>query len=207
MERIYIILILAGIIFAIYFICVIYTNITLKKENEELKQEIEYKNKINKNLENQIEKEAWNYNIQLSTIKDYTQQYKPNKPIKVLVGDYIESSILNTNRVLRELGVETYLVPNGNDIIETVKTNVFDAIITNNIYKDHIDGPTILNKLRENKNFDTPTIILTVSDNEENYFINQCGFDDYLVKLLDDKKAMNSLKKVIPGLKFSKLKK
>lgn len=126
------------------------------------------------------------------------------KPIykgkRVLVGDYYEWSSDNTMNILKSYGITVDIVRTGNDIIEKINHGYkCDLIFTNNIYKNGYNGVTTLNKLREIENFNIPVIVHTRSENEREYFVNVCGFDEYVVKPLTQENIEPILKKFLGG--------
>lgn len=126
------------------------------------------------------------------------------KPIykgkRVLVGDYYEWSSDHTMNILKSYGITVDIVRTGNDIIEKINHGYkCDLIFTNNIYKNGYNGVTTLNKLREIENFNIPVIVHTRSENEREYFVNVCGFDEYVVKPLNQENIEPILKKFLGG--------
>lgn len=150
----------------IYFCFLIYKSVQDNK-----KEEIEKKERLKKIQEeqNRVRHEnsiKWNNNIQ-SKFKDKIN-YKTNKTVKALVGDYTDMAII-TNTILRSMGIETEIAPTASDIIDRVLNgNEYDIIITNNIYPQGERGQDIINRLKEDENFDIPIIILTVDQNARN---------------------------------------
>lgn len=117
---------------------------------------------------------------------------------RALVGDYIECSSDNTIKVLQSFGMIVDVVRSGEDIIDKIKHGYeCDIIFTNNIYKHGGSGPSTLYKLKEIKDFDIPVVIHTISDNERKYFIDDCGFDEYIVKPLNQEKVKPILDKLL----------
>lgn len=170
-------------------------NIKRKKEQEKYEKENRAKERIN-----------WNKKIKKNL--EIKLEEKPNKKLKVLIADYNSGMISITDSVLESIGVETYLVESGYDILDLIKDGEkYDAIITNNIFRNCPDSYVILDQLKEIDGFDIPVIILTVSRNERSHFINDLGFDEYLEKPIDIAKAKSALCSVIKDLKFSKIKK
>ena len=170
-------------------------NIKRKKEQEKYEKENRAKERIN-----------WNRKIKKNL--EIKLEEKPNKKLKVLIADYNSGMISITDSVLESIGVETYLVESGYDILDLINDGEkYDAIITNNIFRNCPDSYVILDQLKEIDGFDIPVIILTVSRNERSHFINDLGFDEYLEKPIDIAKAKSALCSVIKDLKFSKIKK
>ena len=79
------------------------------------------------------------------------------------------------------------------DFLDRVKREIF----TNNIYKKGPKGPEMLSKLRDIEGFNIPVVIHTISDNERYYFIDVCGFDEYVVKPLSQEKIKPILDKFL----------
>ena len=85
------------------------------------------------------------------------------------------------------------------------KGEKYDLIITNNIYdRGNCDGPQLLYELRE-CNIKIPIIVLTVSHNKRAEFLNE-GFNEYMTKLLDQDKVLETLPKVLKKIEFTKQK-
>lgn len=117
---------------------------------------------------------------------------------RALVGDYIESSSDITIKLLQSFGMIVDIVRSGEDIVDKIKHGYeCDIIFTNNVYRNGGSGPSTLSKLKEIKDFDIPVVIHTISDNERKYFIDDCGFDEYIVKPLNQKKLKPILDKLL----------
>ena len=194
------------------FIClIIYEMIREQKqkeldslEKEEMRKRKEYEKKWRK-----INREEWNKKIQ-STFNsdDIKQKYQPNKKIKALVGDYYELTANNTNFMLKSVGVETEFVPSAKDIVDKIdEGELYDVIITNNIYRYGEMGSHVLDELKGREGFNTPIVILTVDQDARYHYVDCIGFDEYIPKPLDIEKAITILPKVIDNLKFKKIKK
>lgn len=202
--------IIAGFIFFVLVMVIISLNEKyneVKNERDCLLSNIDNLKEQKDFYYNEVGRIKWNNEIQEKT--EYKEEYKPNKKIKALVGDYMQSTLLNTNSVLKSLGIETEVVPSGEDVVERIKNShkrEFDVIITNNIYRGHLDGLRTMDKLRELPGFKIPVVVLTVSQNERDYFIRECGFDEYMTKVLTQEKAIKGLTSAIKGLKFEKIK-
>lgn len=187
---------------------VIIKNNFLKMEQISLNNVLNGLYQEKKNYNKEIEILKWNQTLEkLSNDQNIVTKYRPNKKLKVLVADYYKASANITNKVLTSIGIDAEFVISGEDVIDKVKNNNYDVIITNNILKGHLDGSLMLKYLKCIDGFQTPVIVLTTSKNYKNYFIAECGFDDYIEKLLDEKKAIRSLTKVIPNLVFTKVNK
>lgn len=116
---------------------------------------------------------------------------------KALIGDYLSSSYLNTEAVLRSLGFSIDIVPTIKDVVEKVKYGEnYDIIFSNNFYHDG-SGQDCLERLKLLKDFNTPIIIHTVDKDRREFFINQIGFDDYIVKPVTLKKVKPILERLL----------
>ncbi len=178
----------------------------IKSERDILLSNIKNLKKREDDYRHEIDSIKWNNEIQNKT--KFNVEYKPNKKLKILIGDYMSETLTNTNSVLNSLGIETEVVPSGEDIVRKIENGEkFDVIITNNIYKTHLDGTGVLYELKDIPKFKTPVIVLTVSQDKREYFINECGFDEYMTKALTQDKAIKGLTSVIKGLKFNKISK
>lgn len=143
----------------------------------------------------------------ISSIVDTKTKYSSNKELKILVGDYNRASISNTTSVLESMGLNVTIANSGIEIIERIKNNEkYDLIISNNIYDSgHCDGPETLMRLREIENFSIPVIVLTVSKDKRDMFVNGYGFDEYMEKLLTQEKVKETLPKLFKDLELTKI--
>ncbi len=145
-------------------------------------------------------------------IKNINHKLKSNKKFKILVGDYNKESARNTCGTLLKMGFDVDVVETAEDIIERVKSFMhYDLIITNNEYygeQHHSnihDSYILLDRLKEIEDFDTPVIVLTVSNDREKFL--SYGFNDHIQKLLDENKVMETFKRLFPKMKFEEIKK
>lgn len=143
----------------------------------------------------------------MKSIVEIKQKYSANKEIKILIGDYNKSSVSNSVSVLESLGLKVTIAKSGKEIINRIETGEkYDLIITNNIYdRGGIDGPEMLNNLKEIDGFNIPVIVLTVSENARDKFVHYYGFNEYITKLLTQEKVIETLPKVIKDLEFKKI--
>lgn len=174
----------------------------LEREEREKRQLEEEKRRRKENSN------KWNQTIQSkdfgNVLKTY---YKPNKEIKVIVGDYDSWGASFTNSVLKSMGINTFVVPTAYDIIDRIEAGEkYDIIITNHIYRQG-SGEEVLDTLKNKDNFNIPIIILTVDQNARKHYVDNLGFDEYIPKALDSEKIIKTFPKVIKNLKFEKLKK
>jgi len=179
-----------------------------KDEIERNKLEVQYKKEQEEREKDIRKKERVIWNKEIKKNLTIEQVLKPNKKLKVLVADYNSGMISITDKILESMGIETELVKSGYDILDLIQSGKkYDAIITNNIFRNCPDSYVILDELKEIDGFSIPTIVLTVSMNQRNHFVNELGFNDYIEKPLSIDKTKKALCSVINDLKFTKYKK
>lgn len=141
----------------------------------------------------------------LHSIVEIKDKYITNKQIKILIGDYNKESVSNSVAVLESMGLNVKIANSGLEIIDKLeKGEKYDLIITNNIYdKGNFDGLDLLNELKQKEGFNIPIVVLTVSQDNRDLFLEK-GFDEYMSKLLDQEKVLETLPKVITDLEFKK---
>lgn len=186
----------------------------LNKENERLKKEIEIRDIYKREVERiEYDKEIKSIGIDKMTIsKEHQYRVVGKKIPKILIGDYNPSSVRNTCGVLMRMGFDVDVVETAEDVIEKVKTfKHYDLIISNNEYygSKHKSKITksyeLLDKLKEIEDFDTPVIVLTVSNDREKFI--SYGFNEHIQKVLDEEKVMEVFPKVLKKLKFETIEK
>lgn len=204
-EYEFVFVLLAVILFTVFIYFIYQSVLEEKKEKEQAEREKEFEKQYQEDMR-KIRKEnsfVWNKKVQAKYNKNL--KYTTNKKIKVLIGDYTDSMAPFTNSVLRNMGIETEVVPTASDIIDRVKDgNDYDLIITNNTYSNGESGEKVL-ELKEDKDFSIPIVVLTVRHNSRMEFLS-AGFDEYIEKPLDEKKVINVFTKFIDGLEFKKIK-
>ena len=204
-EYEFVFVLLAVILFTVFIYFIYQSVLEEKKEKERAEQEKEFEKQYQEDMR-KIRKEnsfVWNKKVQAKYNKNI--KYTTNKKIKVLIGDYTDSMAPFTNSVLRNMGIETEVVPTASDIIDRIKDgNDYDLIITNNTYSNGESGVKVL-ELKEEKDFSIPIVVLTVRHNSRMEFLSS-GFDEYIEKPLDEKKVINVFTKFIDGLEFKKIK-
>lgn len=204
-EYEFVFVLLAVILFTVFIYFIYQSVLEEKKEKERAEQEKEFEKQYQEDMR-KIRKEnsfVWNKKVQAKYNKNI--KYTTNKKIKVLIGDYTDSMAPFTNSVLRNMGIETEVVPTASDIIDRIKDgNDYDLIITNNTYSNGESGVKVL-ELKEEKDFSIPIVVLTVRHNSRMEFLS-AGFDEYIEKPLDEKKVINVFTKFIDGLEFKKIK-
>ena len=186
----------------------------LNKEIERLNKEVEIRDIYKRELERiEFDKEIKSIGIEKMTIsKEHKYKVVGKKIPKILIGDYNPSSVRNTCGVLMRMGFDVDVVETAEDVIEKVKSFMqYDLIISNNEYygSKHKSKMTssyqLLDGLKEIEDFDTPVIVLTVSNDREKFL--SYGFNEHIQKVLDEEKVMEVFPKVLKKLKFETIKK
>ncbi len=128
-------------------------------------------------------------------ICDYTSD------AKVLAVDDNKSNLTIVKLFLKEAGIEPEIVLSGKEAIELCHKNKYDLILL-----DHMmpapDGLETLEAIKndpESKNKKTRVLVLTanaIAGSREMYLA--AGFDDYLIKPIDSKKLLKTVKKYLP---------
>lgn len=215
-------LIMSGAFILILVIVCVISNYYSKKEEkmkeERKKQQYEQFHTLSGRINFHRERELGSYKLDEYKIGDWekevrknmksivkiNQKYKPNKEIKVLIGDYDKMSVSNSVSVLESMGLNVSIAKSAIEIMERLNSGeTYDLIITNNIYdRGNCDGPQLLYELR-NCNIKIPIVVLTVSHNQRAEFLSE-GFNEYMTKLLDQEKVKDALPRVIEDLKFIK---
>lgn len=147
-------------------------------------------------------------NEKVKSWKTKLTEYKPNKKIKLLLGDYDIESISYTVYILKSMGIEITVVKSGLEIYKRILDGEkYDIIITNNIYKTgKLDGYPLLKELKNLSDFNIPVIVLTTSSAGRNLFVDEYGFSDFIQKKITQTDIKTIFPKYINNLKFTKVK-
>ena len=177
-------------------------NVVITMNNNEI---VSSNNKYN---ENKISSYFYNKTVHEKSKEkiDNLHKYKPSKKVSVLLGDYYEQMAIISNSVLESIGCKTTIVPSCEALIQEFmdNPNKYNVIITNNTYSNNGSGEEVLKVVKKIRK-DIKVIVLTVERNETKHFINIIGFDGYLEKPLDQRKAISVLTALIPKLKFNRV--
>ena len=115
--------------------------------------------------------------------------------LRIIVGDYNNISLKVTLDVFLELGLKPEVVESGEEILEKIKNGEkFDVIFTNYLYRIGRDAENILIDLRAINGFDSKIVLLTATQDDREYFICKCKFDEYIDKPLTKDKLEHVLK-------------
>ena len=116
---------------------------------------------------------------------------------RILVVDDNRLNLKVTDRMLKPYNVLTILVESGEECLSILKESKFDLILIDQMMPG-MNGIEVMNKLKEDKNFKTPVVVLTadaVKGQKEKYISE--GFDDYMSKPIDKKELSRVLKKFL----------
>ena len=116
---------------------------------------------------------------------------------RVLVVDDNRLNLKVTNRLLKPYNVLTILVESGEECLSILKESKFDLILLDQMMPG-MNGVEVMKKLKEDKNFNTPIVVLTadaVKGQKEKYLSE--GYDDYMSKPIDRQELSRVLKKFL----------
>lgn len=159
------------------------------------------------------------YDLELSKMEDKVNKFilksgfvmedekLVNDPIftgkKVLIGNYDDYSSNQTRIILQSFGMDVEIVKSSLDIIDRIKNGyIYDIIFTNNIYQRGMFAPELLIELKKIEGFNTPVVIHTITEDSRSYFVDQLGFDEYIVKPIyaSDPDKVDEIKKILKKL-------
>ena len=134
-------------------------------------------------------------NSEKAYVCDYTSD------ARILAVDDNNSNLTIVRLFLKDTGIDTELCSTGTEAVELCKRKKYDLILLDHMMPDP-DGMETLKLIKneaDSLNKDTKVIVLTanaVSGSREMYMA--AGFTDYLVKPMDSKKLINTVKKYLP---------
>jgi len=136
------------------------------------------------------------YSVVLELVPENIKR-KREKPKALIVDDNKHIAKMN-QEVLEEIGIESKTVYSADECLTEILTTFdeYDIIVTDNQMPEK-NGTELIEDLRKIDGFDLPVVIVTGDSGQDNYFINICGFDGYIVKPLDKTKALKTIKKLI----------
>lgn len=125
----------------------------------------------------------------------FKQKEAREVPRALIVDDSKHTAIMNQD-VLKELGIDADVVFSAEECLEKMKTSMddYDIIFTDN-QMPNMCGPELFRELKSLNQFNLPVVIVTGDTGEEHYFKEVCGFDEYIEKPLDKKKAKKVINK------------
>ena len=116
---------------------------------------------------------------------------------KILVVDDNNLNLKVAARLLKKYSIVPDMVISGYDCIDKLKDNKYDLILMDDMMPK-LSGVDTFKKLKEDKDFKTPVVILTanaISGMREKYL--KIGFDDYLAKPIENDELGRILKKFL----------
>ena len=117
---------------------------------------------------------------------NYTIQDESFKGKKVLVVDDNKLNLKVATRMLEKYDIDVYLCESGQECIDKINSGASYDLILMDDMMPKLSGSEVLKRLKENKNFKIPVVMLTanaITGMKEKYLSN--GFDDYLAKPID----------------------
>ena len=117
---------------------------------------------------------------------NYTIQDESFKGKKVLVVDDNKLNLKVATRMLEKYDIDVYLCESGQECIDKINSGVSYDLILMDDMMPKLSGSEVLKKLKENKDFKIPVVMLTanaITGMKEKYLSK--GFDDYLAKPID----------------------
>lgn len=161
--------------------------IKLAKENDDKSFFYRETERLKMELDSYKEKEKEEFNSDNSKMIKDTFKGK-----RVLIGDYNKEMLKNTKKVFLSLGFDVDTVDSGDAILDKILHGyTCDVIVTNNIYKKGCNGINMTQQLKDIKGFNIPVVVLTVSINKRDYFLEY--YDEYMEKYLTQEKAEKAM--------------
>lgn len=117
--------------------------------------------------------------------------------IKALIVDDNENIAKYNQEILKSINVDSDIVSSGNECLKKLKSSYgeYNIIFTDNQMPE-MDGVDLLRKIREIPDFILPVIVVTADDDRE-FFIDMCGFNDYVKKPLNQKDVTKIIEKYV----------
>ncbi len=138
-----------------------------------------------------INKKTTNLNIALFLEREKQKR----KYFKALIVDDSEAIAKMNQEVLQNIKVDSDIVLSGAECIKAINENYddYDIIFTDNQMPE-MNGTELLKELKKDDSFNLPVVIVTSDNGMKHYFKEQCGFNDYVVKPLNEKIAKKIIK-------------
>jgi len=145
---------------------------------------------LNQKIVSMVDNKKKNDDINKEDVIDYSKK-------RVLVVDDNMLNIKVASRMLKFYNIDADTCNSGLECIDKVKDNKYDLILMDDMMPK-MSGVETFKKLKEDKKFNTPVVILTanaISGMKEKY-IND-GLDDYLAKPIDKLELKRVLNKYL----------
>ena len=143
---------------------------------------------VNKTINNEI--------VETKNIIDFSDK-------KVVVVDDNNLNLLVASKMLKEYKIDTTLVTSGFDLLNRIEDNEHYDLVLMDDMMPKMSGKDTFKKLKENKAFNTPVVILTanaIKGMKENYIA--IGFNDYLSKPIDKEELEHVLNKFLNNKEY-----
>ena len=116
---------------------------------------------------------------------------------RILIVDDNRLNLKVTDRLLKPYNVLTILVESGEECLSVLKESKFDLILLDQMMPG-MNGNEVMQKLKEDKNFNTPIVVLTADamKGQKEKYLNE-GYDDYMSKPIDKQELSRVLKRFL----------
>jgi len=131
------------------------------------------------------------------TKEEHLEQVTNFKDKKILVVDDNKMNLKVATKLLEKYQITIETCQSGIEAIEILKDNNYNLILLDDMMPK-MNGKETLKKLKKNKEFKTPVVVLTanaISGMKEKYL--ELGFDDYLAKPIEKEELIRILNKFL----------
>jgi len=131
------------------------------------------------------------------TKEEHLEQVTNFKDKKILVVDDNKMNLKVATKLLEKYQITIETCQSGIEAIEILKDNNYNLILLDDMMPK-MNGKETLKKLKKNKEFKTPVVVLTanaISGMKEKYL--ELGFDDYLAKPIEKEELIKKLNKFL----------
>jgi CheY-like chemotaxis protein len=118
--------------------------------------------------------------------------------VKVLIAEDNAINILVTRKMLQKRNIEVDVAFNGKEAIEKIASQHYDLVLMD-VQMPVMDGITTIKKLRAEKLYDGPVLLLTADAfiNSKNE-VASWGFDDFLLKPFGAEDLYRKIGELVP---------
>ena len=158
-------------------------------EDRRNKEAMIYQKELDFLKEEELEK--FNANPKSDLCRNKLKLKSTFKGKKLLLGDYNKEMLKHSRKIFMSLGFDVDIVQSGDDLLGRLRSTIadYDVVVTNFQYKDSCSGLEVLETIKSWDNYNVPVVVLTVSTNQRDTFIQEYGFDGYLEKVLTQEQA------------------
>ncbi len=130
--------------------------------------------------------------------EDVTEEVKDISDKRILIVDDNKLNIKVAQRLLEKYNVQIDAVLSGTDCLEKIASGEHYDLILMDDMMPIMSGVETYKKLKQNSNFNTPTVMLTANaiDGMKEKYLLQDGFDEYIAKPIEKKELDRIIKKI-----------